>query len=95
MMREMLKAVANVDAKRLLRVSWVTQLSVVIAVSVVLIFAWPERIDGWAKVLGPILGAIAFEGAAAAGGSQLKRITEAHLTRAQNGCEENGREDER
>jgi diacylglycerol kinase len=70
------------DAKWFLRISWVAQLSLLILVSIVLIFIFAERMPAWLTVLPILLGAIGVEAAAAAGGSNLKRITEARLEKA-------------
>jgi len=74
---QIIKAIAEIDAKRFLRVSWVAHVSFLILVTTAIIFLWPERMTAWMSALPALLAAVAIEWAAATGGSSLKRLTEA------------------
>ncbi len=82
---QVLKAIAEIDAKRFLRVSWVVHVSFLILVSAFLILVLPDRAAGWLPILEILLAAVGIEWAAAAGGGNLKRLTEAVLTKAEKG----------
>ena len=71
------------DAKRFLRLSWIWNLSFALVVSAIL--ACTKWAGNWLAMLPFLFGGIALEAAAAAGGSSLKRITEATLVKAEKG----------
>ncbi len=79
---EMMRAIAEIDAKRFLRVSWVAHVWFLLAVSAAVIVFWPDRVGGWASVLPLLETMVGAEWAAAAGGGSLKRLTEARLEQA-------------
>jgi len=73
------------DTKKLLRVAWMAQVGVIFLMGIVTLFVFPERVDALVKILPYISGTTLFEGLAAAGGSSLKRVTEATLEKAKTG----------
>ena len=73
------------DMKRFLRISWTVQGSLIFAICMATLFIFPERIDGLVKLLPYLTGGWVLEGVAAAGGSSLKRVTEATLEKAKTG----------
>ena len=75
-----------INAKWFLRIAWVAELGLLVLTSIVLVFWRPDRISTWMLVLPILITAVAAQGAVAAGGSQLKRLTEAKLEKAK--CQE-------
>ena len=73
-----------VDTKYALRMIWVIEGALLIVMSFVILLFLPKRMDGLIMLIPWLAGIIGFEGAAAAGGSSLKRITEAAKAKA--GC---------
>jgi len=66
----------------LLRAAWPIEGAVLLVVSVLLLFAAPERMGAWMAALPILAGIVAAQGAAAFGGPALKRSQEARNGRA-------------
>jgi len=83
----LLKAVSDIDTKKILRVAWVVQIGLLTVTTIVLALKWPDRLAAWQGPLGILTGATVFEGAAATGGTSLKRYSEGYVEkqRRQNG----------
>lgn len=71
------------NTKVFLRVSWTVQGSLIFAMCIVTLYFFPDRVDSLVKLLPWLTGGWALEGAAAAGGSSLKRATEAKVIEAE------------
>lgn len=76
---ELLKAVAEINAKKMLRIAWVVQLGLLTGSTIVIALACPDRLIDWEGPLKILTGATVIEGAAAFGGSSLKRYSEGYI----------------
>jgi len=78
---DMIKAMAEINAKKMLRVAWIVQLGLLTVTTIVLVFGFPDRLTDWQGPLGILTGATVLEGGAAFGGTSLKRYTEGYKQR--------------
>ena len=78
---EMMKMIAEINAKKMLRIAWIVQLGLLTATTIILIFGFPDRLILWQAPLGILTGATIIEGGAAFAGGPIKRLTENYSRR--------------
>jgi uncharacterized membrane protein YbhN (UPF0104 family) len=76
---------AKIDAKQLIQIVWVLEVMGLLLVFIVCLFIFPGRMADFLAALPLLTALIGGQGVIAAAGPEIKRWTEAHFGRRQEG----------